>query len=762
MKLPKRTFVLLLALTVAAFGCREAAASDADDTTITITGQAAGSTPLIVQLSLLASQTEVLRSIQFTISPKAGSVTRALSGTYSHDYLTSRGYLNPDTGEIFIPVYGLYGEYDNAVTLTYLFADGSSKADGTTITTGSFSDSCNQHEATVIQPRSPDALLSFDFMLVRGTCTASPVILDSENEVRWVCPFPTTSVIDASSGFFDNAVYVTFGSMLYRVDLDGTVTQLADYADLGIINFHHNIDRGKTGIILDADTTSYTEGMNLEVDAAGNVVRMWEMADIISAAMLAGGDDPSQFVYPTPADWFHNNAVAYKRSNDSLIVSGREDFVISLDYASLAIKWILGDETKKWFQFPSLTAFALTVNDGGLPPIGQHAVSITIDNNLFMMDNGRNSLFQMPPGLNRDVSRPRKYAIDEALQTATELPDYPGDESLYTQFCGSAYEDAKANYLVDYAFVTAADQTTFAELLAYDAAGTKAFDYMYSTGGCSAAYNSLPLHLESTKFPRVGPQALNLSTRALVASGDDSLIEGFIVTGDSPKTVVLRAIGPSLADLGVSGALPDPMLSVFDSTGTLLISNDNWETDPEADSIAAQGLAPSDSLESATLLTLAPGAYTMVVTGQDGSTGVGLAEAYDVSPGPNSLLANLSARGSVTSGDDVLISGCIVGDVESATIVARALGPSLAASSISQPLPDPTLTVYDSNGMEITSNDNWEDGADASDIAFNQLAPTDSAESALVANLPAGAYSAVVRSATGETGIALLEFYHLH
>ena len=117
------------------------------------------------------------------------------------------------------------------------------------------------------------------------------------------------------------------------------------------------------------------------------------MADIISAAMIAGGDDPSQFVFPTPTDWFHNNGATYNRADDSLIVSSRENFVICLDYKTSAIKWILGDPTKKWYQFPSLRKFALTVAPGSLPPIGQHAPSITFDQNLLLFDNGQNSHF---------------------------------------------------------------------------------------------------------------------------------------------------------------------------------------------------------------------------------------------------------------------------------------------------------------------------------------------------------------------------------
>ena len=130
--------------------------------------------------------------------------------------------------------------------------------------------------------------------------------------------------------------------MLYRVDLDGTITPLADYSSLGVINFHHQIHPGRTGMILDADTDAYAESLNIEVDPLGTVIKTWNMADIISATMVAGGDDPSAFVFPTPADWFHNNSVAYRLSDNSLIISSREDFVITLNYDSDAVEWILG------------------------------------------------------------------------------------------------------------------------------------------------------------------------------------------------------------------------------------------------------------------------------------------------------------------------------------------------------------------------------------------------------------------------------------
>ena len=214
--------------------------------------------------------------------------------------------------------------------------------------------------------------------------------------------------------------------------------------------------------------------------------------------------------------------------------------------------------------------------------------------------------------------------------------------------------------------------------LGLDAAGEKIFYYQYPTMGCNTAYNSIPIHLESTKFPTVGPQALNLSTRGLVSVGDNVLIGGFIVTGTNPKSIVLRALGPSLSGFGLSDVLSDPVLSVYNSSHTLIASNDNWQSDPNHFIVEANGLAPANLLESATVQTLAPGAYTVIVTGKDPTPGIGLVELYDLSPLSNSTLGNMSTRGSVGTGDNVLISGFIVGDVDSATVVVRALGPSLS------------------------------------------------------------------------------------
>jgi arylsulfate sulfotransferase len=736
-----------------------AESNQARDTTIRITGNTAGPTPFIRKLTLAVSNTTVLKSIQFTIDPKPGSVTRPVSGTYSNDYLVSRGYEN--TTQIILPVFGLYDGYANIVRLTYSFLDGSSKHDVTAVTTTTFNDSCGYKHPTVLQARTNNRDLSYDYMILKGSCSDfTPSIIDTDGALRWV---GTGDLSFGNATFFDNAVYFGSGHNLFRIDLDGTFTQVADYSSLGVFMFHHNIDRGKNGIILDADTTEWYNSVNLEVDASGNVLKVWKLGDIISAAMRAGGDDPSRFVYHSPTDWFHNNSTTYNRADDSVLISSRENFVICLDYETSAIKWILGDPTKKWYQFPSLRRYALTLAPGSLAPVGQHSVSTTFDQDLLLLDNGQNSIFQQPTGVRREYASPRKYQLDLTAKTATEVWNYPANERIHCPYCGSIYEDAPYNYLIDYAVVNDGypGVPVFAQVLGLNAAGQRIFYYQYPATNCGEIYRAFPIHLENIKFPRVGPQALNLSTRSTISSGDNVLINGFIIRGTEPKTMVLRALGPSLSGFGVSGVLADPVLKLYNSSGTLIATNDNWQSDSHNADIQKNGFAPPRLLESATLQTLAPGAYTVVVRGKDPTPGIGLVELYDLSPLSNSKLANMSGRGYVGTGDNVLISGFIVGDVESATVVVRALGPSLGPLGVSNPLSDPVLTIYDSKGSAIASNDNWQENNNRIYIQRRGLAPPNLLESAIVLHLPAGSYTAIVRGANGATGNALVEVYDL-
>ena len=257
--------------------------------------------------------------------------------------------------------------------------------------------------------------------------------------------------------------------------------------------------------------------------------------------------------------------------------------------------------------------------------------------------------------------------------------------------------------------------------------------------------------------PPPSPQRLlNISTRAGVGSGDDIAIGGFIVTGSTSKNILVRGIGPSLTAAGIQEALPDPMLQLVDqSEGTIVESNNNWRDTQEAE-IETSGLAPTDDLESAVLVTLAPGAYTALLQDVDGRSGVGLIEIYDLDETEGSQLANISTRAFVDTGDNVLIGGVIIGGGAGQALV-RAIGPSLPLTG---KLADPTLDLYDTNGVLLASNDNWRDTQEA-EITATMIPPTDDAESAILQTLAPGAYTAIVRGKEGTTGVALVEVYAL-
>lgn len=257
------------------------------------------------------------------------------------------------------------------------------------------------------------------------------------------------------------------------------------------------------------------------------------------------------------------------------------------------------------------------------------------------------------------------------------------------------------------------------------------------------------------------PKLANISTRADVGTGDNVLIGGFIVLGSSPKTVVLRAIGPSLQSANLSNFLADPVLELHNSTGAVIASNNDWQTNnPNAAQIQQVHLDPSDPKESALLATLSPGAYSAVVSGNGNTTGIGLVELFDLSHPPTSNLANLSARGFVETGDNVLIGGIIVTGVAAEKVVFRAIGPDLANSQVANPLSDPLLDLRDANGTQIAFNNNWRDTQESEIIALG-LAPKDDRDSAIVKTLQPGGYSAIVSGAGGATGVALVEGFEV-
>jgi hypothetical protein len=252
----------------------------------------------------------------------------------------------------------------------------------------------------------------------------------------------------------------------------------------------------------------------------------------------------------------------------------------------------------------------------------------------------------------------------------------------------------------------------------------------------------------------------NISTRAGVGTGDNVLIAGFIITGNDPTRVLIRALGPSLSAYGVSGALADPVLGLHDSTGQAITSNNDWNVSFQTAEVQATGLAPPNNRESAIVATLNPNTnYTAVISGLARSTGIAVAEVYDLNHGSLARLANISTRGLVQSGDDVMIGGFIIRN-PSGRVIVRALGPSLQSFGITNPLPDPFLELHDSNGALLASNDSWRSNQEAEIIAPH-LPPSHNSEAAIVMNLPAGAYTGIIRGANTGTGVGLIEVYDL-
>jgi len=268
------------------------------------------------------------------------------------------------------------------------------------------------------------------------------------------------------------------------------------------------------------------------------------------------------------------------------------------------------------------------------------------------------------------------------------------------------------------------------------------------------------------------PTLTNISTRAFVQTGDNVVIGGFFVEGVEPKKVIIRALGPELSQYGIPDVLANPTLELYDGSGALIASNNNWVTTiiggiitaNQVDDIRASGYAPSDPFESAIIADLKAGNYTAIVRGVNNLTGVGLVEVYDLNPEASSIIGDISTRGYVQTGDNVMIGGFTISGTKPKGVILRAIGPELSKYGISNPLADPTLELYDSTGALIASNDNWQHTAiggiitddQVGDIFDSGLVPEDPNESVIDATLVPGNYTAIVRGVNNTTGVALL------
>lgn len=264
---------------------------------------------------------------------------------------------------------------------------------------------------------------------------------------------------------------------------------------------------------------------------------------------------------------------------------------------------------------------------------------------------------------------------------------------------------------------------------------------------------------------------VNISTRMQVGTGDNALIGGFIVRGTSntsTKRLLVRGIGPSLSSQGVASPLADPIIELHDSSGALVATNDSWQTSGYAATSAINdtGIPPSNANEAALVATVpattSGSAYTAILKGTNNGTGVGLVEVYDLDFGPGSTALNISTRGDVDSGENVMIGGFLIGGNNSNKILVRGIGPSLSSQGVSNALADPQLELHNANGAVIDSNDDWQTSSHKSDIQASGIPPSNPKEAAMYDVLAAGAYTAILRGGGATpTGVGLVEIYQL-
>lgn len=475
-------------------------ATQAERAGIGAVAHSAGATPFVAQLSYALRNFDHVASIQYRIAPRPGAHSQAADVSYDHAWLERRAAWTAAAGNIAFPVFGLYANHRNELTVTTVFRDGSKHVAQVAVPTGAYSGPAAVYAAPDIRRARGAASPGFDYMLIRNGLSA-PVVVDTDGQLRWVGVGLADSI---SSLFGGDAFYIGDASnpLLHRMDVDGTFRS-SILSDNRLSNFHHELAPGKTGFLGQFDVRENNilrlESTLAEIDSAGRVIKQWDLSQIFRDTMRAGGDDPANFVRDG-IDWFHSNSAIYDRVDNALLVSSRENFVVKLDYDTGAIRWILGDPAKHWYvNYPSLRALALRVTEGKVP-VGQHTLSVLANRELLLFNNGLASLNQpagAPRGLNRTFSTPSRYAIDETTRTAREVWTWEGERRLYSDICSSTYEAAPNQYLVAYSVLA---ERTQARLIAVDAAGAVAFDFAYPSTVCDTVFIAQPFGLNGLKL----------------------------------------------------------------------------------------------------------------------------------------------------------------------------------------------------------------------------------------------------------------------
>ncbi|WP_170976661.1 aryl-sulfate sulfotransferase [Massilia sp. HP4] len=501
MKSPITLFLwILLTILLSACGGKDHDKTQAERAGIGAIAQAAGATPFVAQLSHTLHDFSHLDSVHYTIAARPGTHSRPVSVTYDRAWLGRRAAWDGPSERIAFPVFGLYANHRNELTLTTRFRDGSLHQSTLAVVTGAYTGPATLYATPEVRTARGAASPGFDYMLVKNGITM-PVILDSDGQMRWAGAAVANSF---SSLFGDDAFYLgdQAAPLLHRVDVDGSVRS-SRLDDPRFTNFHHELARGKSGFLAELDAevggVRLIESILAEIDLSGRVLKEWDLGQIFRAAMRAGGDNPDNFVRDG-VDWFHMNSAIYDAQDNTLLISSRENFVVKLDYDTGAIRWLLGDTGKHWYvNYPSLRALALRVTEGKAP-IGQHSLSVAPNGELILFNNGLASFNQpagAPAGQNRSYSTPSRYAIDDKARTAREVWTWDANRELLSDICSSTYEGAPGQYLVAYSSLAA---RTKARLVALDGAGQVAFDYAYPSEVCNTVFIAQPFRLDGLRL----------------------------------------------------------------------------------------------------------------------------------------------------------------------------------------------------------------------------------------------------------------------
>jgi len=428
------------------------------------------------------------------------------------------------------------------------------------------------------------------------------------------------------------------------------------------------------------------------------------------------------------------------KPSDIVLADGSLDFNASIENAM-----------ELWNEQMAGTQFTWTEAPPTTPAAGGDGInSMQLSDTVYGDDFGENVLAVTLI----DASGSANNETDILFNTANRFNSYRG---VYAIFGGIAYFDIHRIALHELGHSLGLDHPDESGQTV-DAIMNSNISELYTlqtddVDGAVALYGAPP----SPPSPTGNAQIVQLSTRGSVGTGDEVMIGGFIITGPTTKNVIIRAIGPSLTVLGVSGALQNPVLALHDGSGAIIQSNDNWRESQEEEIIDTT-VPPTEDLESAIVADLAPGNYTAIVSGAAGGTGVALVELYDLEP-DSGKLANISTRARVDTGDNALIGGFIIQGPQSQKNVIRALGPSLVANGVPGALANPTLDLYNANGGLLQSNDDFNSNRDAGVIRGYGLGVVNGFESGLYFEGAPGNFTAVMKGTNGSAGVGLVEIY---